>query len=652
MADVFITYSQKDRDLAQGLADLLNDCGYDVWWDYELVGGVQFRNKIKEELAKARAAIVIWTPSSVESDWVIEEAEEAKHEHKLVATRIDGFDYRAIPLGFRSLHTDLVTAPERILQALERIGVAPSRPPKAPRIVMDKGLNPDAIARAEQFAHWEFIKESNDPAAYAGFVQMFPNSSFAQLARIQLGKLATAAWQKLSESEDVAALEDFVRQFPDDVRAAEAQKRVDALQARAAEEESWTRVKDSADLTAVETHVARFPSGATASAARDLLRRLEHERDVEGHWRAIADGSQADAFERFLTSYPDSKLAAQARTRLDEIRRAHEEQDWKEVCQERHPAPLLRFLKAHPNGARAAEAFEALGALPRTIEREAWSEIRDSNQPIVFQAYLAALPNGKNAKAARAKLKTLAASRAPNAAPVFAFGPPALPDRRKRRKFWTLIGVLGVAVVLLTAIAVANMSNQYAAPGVSAALMTAAIVLALAVLLLFFVVRPLYPDVMDSPRRRSILFHAIGSMAILLWIALTQHNAEPYYSSWSPGVRNVSQGHGVPNLIGLGVVLIAAIGALWTQRLWFAWYALVALIGMIYILSYGSYLGGLFADDYWITTCLNVYGGTALVLLSAAAIVSAWREDRKSAPRASAAASNSAPSPPGHPQPQ
>jgi TIR domain-containing protein len=128
MADVFISYSQKDRDIARGLADLFNDCGYDVWWDYELVGGVKFRNKIKEELAKARAAIVIWTPNSVESDWVIEEADQAKQTNKLTATRIDGFDYRAIPLGFRSLQTEVITASERILKAPSALSRFARRP--------------------------------------------------------------------------------------------------------------------------------------------------------------------------------------------------------------------------------------------------------------------------------------------------------------------------------------------------------------------------------------------------------------------------------------------------------------------------------------------------------------------------------------------
>ena len=220
--------------------------------------------------------------------------------------------------------------------------------------------------------------------------------------------------------------------------------------------------------------------------------------------------------------------------------------------------------------------------------------------------------------------KALAASQASNAARAFALGLAALRDRRG---FWTTIGVLGVAVVLFSATAVANMSGQFEASFVSGMLMMAAIFLALAVLLLFFVGRPLYPDVMDLPARRRILFHAIGSMAILLWIALTQAVAEPSYSRWGNGlVENVSKGRGAPNLIGLLVVLLAAIGAQRAQRLRFVWYALMPLIGVIYISSQITYFDGLVARNFWITTCLNVYGGIALVLLSATAIVSAWRK--------------------------
>ena len=127
MADIFISYSRKDYDIARGLADFLIRSGYEVWWDPELVGGDRFRSRIKEELTRAKAAIVIWTPNSVESDFVIEEAEEAKQSRKLVATRVDAVAIPDLPYGFRNVHADLVTVPERILKALDKMGVMPSR---------------------------------------------------------------------------------------------------------------------------------------------------------------------------------------------------------------------------------------------------------------------------------------------------------------------------------------------------------------------------------------------------------------------------------------------------------------------------------------------------------------------------------------------
>jgi len=78
---------------------------------------------------------------------------------------------------------------------------------------------------------------------------------------------------------------------------------------------------------------------------------------------------------------------------------------------------------------------------------------------------------------------------------------------------------------------------------------------------------------MDSPARRRILFHAIGSMAILLWIALTQAIAEPSHKQFGHPMfptENVSLGRGVSNLIGLGI----------------------------------TYFSGLVAYHYWITSCL------------------------------------------------
>ena len=71
MPQIFLSYSKKDRAMAEGLARFLADCGYEVWWDYKLVGGQHFRDEIDQQLDSARAVVVLWTPQSIRSDWVL-----------------------------------------------------------------------------------------------------------------------------------------------------------------------------------------------------------------------------------------------------------------------------------------------------------------------------------------------------------------------------------------------------------------------------------------------------------------------------------------------------------------------------------------------------------------------------------------------------
>src|SRR5215217_6055993 len=105
MADVFIAYAREDRLLAEGLATDLKARGYRVWWDAELVGSDDFYDVILEALRKARAAIVIWSKTSVKSRFVRDEARYALHHGKLVAVKDGSLDTLDIPFGFQGQHT-------------------------------------------------------------------------------------------------------------------------------------------------------------------------------------------------------------------------------------------------------------------------------------------------------------------------------------------------------------------------------------------------------------------------------------------------------------------------------------------------------------------------------------------------------------------
>ena len=627
MADVFISYSQKDRQVARALADFLNDHGYNIWWDYELVGGVKFRNAIKAELSAARAAIVIWTTNSIESDWVIEEAEEAKYSDKLIATRVDGLDFRSIPLGFRGLQTDFVTEPERILKALAHLGVSPSHPPAAPSpapVAIGKTLDPEAIAKAEQFAHWEFIKDSEDPAGYDRFLQMFPTSSFAALARAQLEKLAARTWQNLCGSEDIAALEGFVRTFPQDARAAEATGRLRLLGDRTEEAASWDRIKETDDLAVVEAHIARFPDGLNAPAAEAKREALRRERQAGERWRRIGGAQDTAAIEEFLTSYPDSRFAPEARARLEEMNRAREDDDWNTARRERHPAPLLRFLVAHPMGIHAADAVAALTNLPKTVEDEAWAVVKDSDEPIVLGAFLAALPKSDHARAVRTRLKTTKAGQAPPARPTTTAAAPEednrqkipLPGRGKRIAFWVFIAFLIVIVIFSTGSVFAQMRYPYAAASVAGGIATASVFLGVIALLLFFIGPKLYPPATGQRPQRMLLFHAIGSIGILLWMTMTQSFGEANHLNFAGNIDNVRmnvQGeYATMTIIAAIVARIAlALGNRWWARIMY--YLVLLVIGL---LATGHNWSGYGARDYWVTANLAFCGGLALILFS------------------------------------
>jgi TIR domain len=105
VADIFISYSKPDRDKVVLLAAYLESEGWSVWWDSSLAIGDAYRDEIMKQLALARAVIVLWTPTSVKSDFVRAEAGRAKADGKLIPVK-DGISYGDIPLPFGEMHTE------------------------------------------------------------------------------------------------------------------------------------------------------------------------------------------------------------------------------------------------------------------------------------------------------------------------------------------------------------------------------------------------------------------------------------------------------------------------------------------------------------------------------------------------------------------
>lgn len=111
MADIFISYSAKDRERIKPLVEELKSRDWSVWWDRELRAGPAFVDTIAAELEQAHCVIVAWSEHSIGSHWCRDEAGVGLAKNRLVPCRIDDVQP---PLGFRSSHTaDLSGWPDR-----------------------------------------------------------------------------------------------------------------------------------------------------------------------------------------------------------------------------------------------------------------------------------------------------------------------------------------------------------------------------------------------------------------------------------------------------------------------------------------------------------------------------------------------------------
>lgn len=101
MADVFVSYSRKNRDRVELISGGLAERGYSLWWDERLAPSDDYAMLIESEIEAAPCVVVAWSSSARQSLWVRAEANEALDAGKLVQLNLDS---AKLPLPFTMLH--------------------------------------------------------------------------------------------------------------------------------------------------------------------------------------------------------------------------------------------------------------------------------------------------------------------------------------------------------------------------------------------------------------------------------------------------------------------------------------------------------------------------------------------------------------------
>jgi len=106
MPDIFLSYSSVDRPFVARLVHVLQQQGWSVWWDQQLLPGQTWESVIEKVLDKSRCVVVVWSKSSITSEWVRMEAHHGRERAKVAPVLLE--DVR-IPTVFRQIQTVSLT---------------------------------------------------------------------------------------------------------------------------------------------------------------------------------------------------------------------------------------------------------------------------------------------------------------------------------------------------------------------------------------------------------------------------------------------------------------------------------------------------------------------------------------------------------------
>jgi hypothetical protein len=202
MTDVFISYKREERDAARRLAEALQGAGFAVWWDNDILPGEQYRAVTLEILQSCSAAIVIWSAKSIQSSWVLDEAQRALDRGVLIPVRLE--ELAVYPLGFGQIQAHDLTAWDGradhpafrpVITAVERLAGARRPGEKAPASAADVET---------EVGFWRGVRDTSDVRDVDEYLRRYPDGLFSELARRRAGELRAASSPTPVEPKPVA----------------------------------------------------------------------------------------------------------------------------------------------------------------------------------------------------------------------------------------------------------------------------------------------------------------------------------------------------------------------------------------------------------------------------------------------------------------
>jgi hypothetical protein len=228
---------------------------------------------------------------------------------------------------------------------------------------LPESLKPLARRNAVRLTHERFKADAS------GLVKQLEKALQDVEAARQAATSAAAAEAKRREADEAAKAAELERQ--EKARQVKTVAGLSAEQITKAEElANWDFIKESESPQDFRDHLARFPKGVTDRMARAKLESLV--------WSGLGEAPGLDEIEAFLAEFPDGKHTVKAKGQRD-------------------------ALKAVADAASAEQDRDRR-------ETEAWAAASSADTAEAYEAFIEKWPDSQHSRAARTRLKQLAAS--------------------------------------------------------------------------------------------------------------------------------------------------------------------------------------------------------------------------------------------------
>ena len=181
---------------------------------------------------------------------------------------------------------------------------------------------------------WVRALEQDTLEGYREYLALFPNGKHAAEAQAEIDRYDDEAWANAERRNTIAGYEDYLEAWPEGRHASKARERIaemkaaaeaiaeDAAERASQEAADWDKAARENTVESYGTYLAKHPSGIHADEAQRRMNALRAAAADKNAWDQAASLNTVAGYQQYLSSFPQGAYVMQATAALEKLKPA------------------------------------------------------------------------------------------------------------------------------------------------------------------------------------------------------------------------------------------------------------------------------------------------------------------------------------------